>query len=53
MRRVDIFKLTLAGAAAVALFWGTRTDAAGVRWAGVALLAAAVLLRFVRPRRRE
>jgi len=47
---MDAFKLTLGAAAAAALLWGIRTDSAAVRWAGIVLLVAAALLRFVRPR---
>jgi len=51
MRRIDTYKLALAGCAAVLLFWGIRTGSEAYRWAGIALLAVAVLLRFIRPRR--
>lgn len=50
MRPVDIIKLVLALIAAVLLFWGIKTDSEAFRWAGIALLAAAVVLRFIRPR---
>ena len=51
MRRIEAFKLGLAACAAALLFWGIRVDSEPYRWAGIALLAAAVVLRFVRPRR--
>ena len=50
MRRVDTIKLAFAAIAAVLLFWGIRTESEAFRWAGIALLAAAVVLRFIRPR---
>lgn len=50
VRRFEAIRLTLAACAAVALFWGIRADSAGVRWAGIALLAAAVVIRLL-PRR--
>ena len=51
MRRIEAFKLAIAACAAVLLFWGIRADSEAFRWAGIALLAAVVLLRFVKPRR--
>lgn len=51
MRRIEAYKLALAACAAILLFWGIRTGTESYRWAGIALLVAAVLLRFVRPRR--
>lgn len=50
MRRVDLFKLALSVCAALLLGWGIRTDQGAYRWAGIACLAAAVTLRFIRPR---
>jgi Zn-dependent membrane protease YugP len=50
MRTVDVIKLALAAIAAVLLFWGIRTESEAFRWGGIALLAAAVVLRFIRPR---
>lgn len=47
MRRLELYKLVLAACAAVLLAWGIRADSQGVRWAGIALLAAAFALRFV------
>jgi hypothetical protein len=50
MRRIDAFKLGLA-LCAVALFgWSVRSDAQQFRWAALACLLAAFLLRFIRPR---
>jgi Zn-dependent membrane protease YugP len=50
MRRIDTFKLSLAACAVVLVFWGIRIGSEAYRWAGIALLAAAVMLRFIRPR---
>lgn len=50
MRPVDTLKLVFAAIAALLIFWGIRTDSEAFRWAGIALLAAAVVLRFIRPR---
>jgi hypothetical protein len=50
MRRVDTFKLALAACAVLVFFWGIRADSEPARWAGVGCLAAAVVLRFIRPR---
>ena len=50
MRRVDIVKLALSACAALLLGWGIRTNQTAYRWAGIACLAAAVALRFIRPR---
>jgi hypothetical protein len=52
MRKVDIFKLMLALCAAALLLWGIRTDQEAYRWAGIACLAAAVVLRFMGPKAR-
>jgi hypothetical protein len=51
LRRVDTFKLALALCATILLAWGIRADDAAVRWAGIACLAAAVVLRFIGPKR--
>lgn len=51
MRRIDAFKLALAACAAVLLAWGIRNDASPYRWAGIACLVVAFLLRFVGRRR--
>ena len=50
MRRIDTFKLALAACAAVLFTWGIRAGSEPARWAAIACLAAAVLLRFIRPR---
>ena len=46
-------KLALALMAAILFGYGIRVDAPNLRWAGVALLVLAVLLRFVGPRARR
>ena len=51
MRRIDAFKITLAACAAVLLGWGIRADNTVSRWAGIVCLAAAVALRFIKPKR--
>jgi hypothetical protein len=50
MRRVDVVKLILSVCAVLLLGWGIRIDQAVYRWAGIACLAAAVLLRFSQSR---
>jgi hypothetical protein len=37
--------------AAVLLGWGIRTDDAALRWAGIAFLFIALILRFFKPRK--
>lgn len=51
MRRIDTFKLGLAACAALLFAWGVRTDAQPYRWAAIACLVAAFLLRFLGRRR--
>jgi hypothetical protein len=51
MRRVDLARLILSLAAVVLLGYGIRYDQSPYRWAGIAALAIAVLLRFYRPNR--
>jgi hypothetical protein len=42
------------GVAGIAILgYGIRTDRPGVRWLGIAVLAAAALLRFVKRRTRH
>ena len=43
-------KLVLAGIGVLVWAHGARIEDAGVRWAGIALLAIAFLLRFLRRR---
>jgi hypothetical protein len=43
-------KLILALAAAILLGLGIRSDNPVLRWSGIAFLAAAVIVRFIRPR---
>lgn len=50
MRPIDGIKLGL-GACAIALFaWSLRSEAQVFRWAALACLVAAFLLRFARPK---
>lgn len=50
MRRIDAFKVGLA-LCAVALFaWSIRSGAPEYRWAALACLLAAFLIRFIRPK---
>jgi len=43
-------KIALALVAAVLLGWGIRNDDNALRWAGMAFLFIAVLLRFIQPK---
>ena len=43
--------ITLVVIAAVLLGWGIRTDDSALRWAGIAFLFIALILRFFKPRR--
>ena len=45
-------KLALAVVGLATWAWGVRIDSPSVRWIGIALIGAAVLLRFVRRGRR-
>jgi hypothetical protein len=51
MSPVTTAKLALMLAAALLLAWGIRTDNSALRWAGIAFLFAALVLRFFRPRK--
>ncbi|MDP9200873.1 MAG: hypothetical protein M3P26_02920 [Gemmatimonadota bacterium] len=46
-------KLALMLVAAVLLGWGIRTDDSALRWAGIAFLFIALVLRFFKPRKRR
>jgi hypothetical protein len=52
MTPLTIAKLTLALIAAILFGLGVRGDNEALRWAAVGFLAAAVVLRFFRPRTR-
>jgi hypothetical protein len=43
-----IAKLALMLIAAILLAWGIRADAAALRWAGIAFLFIALILRFIK-----
>jgi hypothetical protein len=45
-----IAKLALMLVAAILLGWGIRTDDSALRWAGIAFLFIAMILRFFKPR---
>ncbi|MFN2635953.1 MAG: hypothetical protein ABR585_02865 [Gemmatimonadaceae bacterium] len=51
MSPFTIAKLALMVIAAVLLAWGIRTDDAALRWAGIAFLFFALILRFFQPRK--
>lgn len=48
MTRMTVYKLVLAGIGLFVFFYGVQTDQSGLRWAGIALVAVALLLRFLR-----
>ncbi len=43
-------KIALAMIAAILLLWGIRNDDSALRWAGMAFLFIALLLRLLQPR---
>jgi len=45
-----MLKLALALVAAILLGWGIRNDDSALRWAGMAFLFIALLLRFIQPK---
>jgi hypothetical protein len=51
MTPVTMAKLALMLIAAVLLAWGIRTDDSALRWAGIAFLFIALILRFFKPRK--
>jgi uncharacterized membrane protein len=50
MNPITIAKLALMLIAALLLAWGVRTDDSALRWAGIAFLFIALILRFFKPR---
>lgn len=50
MTPLTTLKLALAGIALLLFIVGTRMDIPGMRWAAIALMLAAVALRFYKPR---
>lgn len=50
MNPITIVKLALMLIAALLLAWGVRTDDSALRWAGIAFLFIALILRFFKPR---
>jgi Zn-dependent membrane protease YugP len=53
MSRLIQIKIGLAVAGILVLIWGLRVDSTMIRWIGIALLAASVLLRFVPKKLRQ
>jgi hypothetical protein len=51
MTPVTMAKLALMLIAAVLIAWGIRTDDSALRWAGIAFLFIALILRFFKPRK--
>jgi hypothetical protein len=51
MSPITTAKLALAAIGLIVWGYGYRVDDPALRWVGIAFLAAAVLLRFWRPRR--
>jgi hypothetical protein len=51
MRSLQSLKLAVAAGGLAAFFVGIQMQNEAVRWIGIGLVAAAFLLRFVRPRR--
>ena len=50
MTPLTAIKIALAVAGLLAFGYGVRVDSATIRWVGIAFVAAAAILRFVRPR---
>jgi hypothetical protein len=50
MRRIDAFKLGLAGCALVLFAWSMKSGSVEFRWAALACLLAAFLIRFISPK---
>ena len=53
MLNVITLRLVLAGIGLVLFIYGARTGDERMRWAAIAFVAAAVLLRFLSPGRRR
>ena len=51
MNQLTTLKLALAIVGILIWFFGNRAGDERLRWVGIALLVAAVLLRFLKPRR--
>ena len=51
MSPFTIAKLALMLIAAILLGWGIKTDDSALRWAGIAFLFIALVLRFFKPRK--
>ncbi|MGH7663915.1 MAG: hypothetical protein ACRENI_06415 [Gemmatimonadaceae bacterium] len=53
MTKLTAIKLTVAAVGLGVWFYGLQTDDSTMRWVGVGLLAAAVLLRFIKDPERK
>jgi hypothetical protein len=53
MTRYTRIKILLAGIGLAVLLWGIRVDDSSIRWVGMGVLAASVLMRFLPKRLRE
>ena len=51
MSPLTVAKLALMLIAAILLAWGIRSDDSALRWAGILFLAAALVLRALKPRK--
>lgn len=52
MGKFTVVKVALALVAAILLGWGIRNDDSALRWAGMAFLFIALVLRFFQPKGR-
>lgn len=50
MTPLTTVKIALAVAGLLAFGYGVRVDSATIRWVGIGFVAAAAVLRFLRPR---
>ena len=50
MSPLTVAKVTIAVVGLLVFGYGIRVDSAAIRWAGVAVVAVAAALRFVKPR---
>ena len=48
MSRMSLLKLVIAGTGIVIFGYGLRADSQEIRWAGIAFVAVALVLRFVK-----
>ncbi|MFL5574467.1 MAG: hypothetical protein ACJ79S_00630 [Gemmatimonadaceae bacterium] len=50
MSPLTVVKIALAAVGLLVFGYGVRVESAAIRWAGIAVVAAAAMLRFVKPR---